>query len=83
VRHFGHQPIATPATAVQARHIGLGPSLVDEDQAPGINSPLILLPLRPPARHVRAILLGGVQAFFERQALGPNHFRKSAARLDT
>ncbi len=32
--------------------------------APGINPVLILLPLRPPARHVGAVLLGGVQAFF-------------------
>jgi hypothetical protein len=47
-----------------ARHIGLGPGLVDEDQASRINPTLIGLPLRPPARDVRAILLGGVQAFF-------------------
>jgi hypothetical protein len=64
VRDFGHQPIATAAAAMKTRHIGLRPGLVDEDQAPGINPPLILLPLCPPARHVGSILFGGVQAFF-------------------
>lgn len=64
VRHLGHQPVAASAAAVQAGHVGLGPGLVDEDQAPGINPSLILLPLRPPARDVGSILLGGVQTFF-------------------
>jgi hypothetical protein len=49
---------------VKARHVGLGPGLVDEDEAPRINPALILLPLNPPARYVGAILLDGVQAFF-------------------
>jgi hypothetical protein len=50
---------------MKMRHVGLRPGLVDEDQALGINPPLILPPLRPPARHVGAILLGGVQAFLK------------------
>ena len=64
VRHLGHQPRPPGAAAMKARHIGLRPGLVDEDQAPGINAALVFLPLCPPPRHVRAILLGGVQAFF-------------------
>ncbi len=64
VRDLGHQPIASSAAAMQARHVGLRPGLVDEDQTSGVNPALILLPLRPPARHVGAVLLGGVQAFF-------------------
>jgi hypothetical protein len=31
---LGHQPIAASAAAVTAGHVGLGPGLVDEDQAP-------------------------------------------------
>ena len=64
VRHLGDQPLAARRAAVGAGHVGLGPGLVDEDQAGGIKPPLILLPLRAPARHVRPILLAGVQAFF-------------------
>src|SRR6185369_7020939 len=64
VRDLGYQPITQPAAAMNARHVGFGPSLVDEDQTPRINPTLILLPLRATPRHVGAILLGGVQAFF-------------------
>jgi hypothetical protein len=49
---------------MKARHGGLGPGLVDEGQARRVNPALVLLPLRPPARYVRPILFGGVQAFF-------------------
>jgi hypothetical protein len=49
---------------VLAGHIGLGPGLVDEDQAVRIKTPLILLPLGAPAGDVGAVLLGGEQAFF-------------------
>jgi hypothetical protein len=54
--------------AVGARHVGLGPCLVDEDQTRRIKPPLILFPLRPPSGHVGTILLAGVQAFFETDA---------------
>ena len=64
VRHLGDQPGATSTTPVTARHVGLGPSLVDEDQALGVKPALMLLPPSPPARDVGAVLLAGVQAFF-------------------
>ena len=45
-------------------HVGLGPGLVDEDEALGIKPPLILLPLRPAPRDLRTTLLSGEQRFF-------------------
>jgi hypothetical protein len=47
-----------------ARHVGLGPGLVDEDQLVG---PQLRLPLAQGLAclcDVRTILLGGVQRFF-------------------
>jgi hypothetical protein len=46
------------------RHVGLGPGLVDEDEAARINATLILPPLRPPPGDLGPVLLGGEQAFF-------------------
>jgi hypothetical protein len=60
VRHLGDQPGAASAAPVTPGHIGLGPGLVDKDQARGIKPVLVSLP----SGHVGAILLGGVQAFF-------------------
>jgi hypothetical protein len=45
-------------------HVGLGPSLVDEDQAFGVKPVLVFLPPLAPAGDVGAILLAGVQALF-------------------
>jgi len=64
VRDFRDQSLAARRAPVGACHVGLGPGLVDEDEARGIKPALILLPLCPPPRDVRAILLAGVQAFF-------------------
>jgi hypothetical protein len=64
VRDLGAQPF-TPATATMgARHIGLGPGLVDEDEAPGIKPSLITLPACAPTRHVAPILFGRQHGFF-------------------
>ena len=52
-----------------ARHIGLGPGLINEDEAARIKLALIPLPLRSPLGDVGTILLAGVQAFFEADAL--------------
>ncbi len=63
-RYLGHQPATARRPAMAPRHVGLGPSLVDEDQPFGINPTLILPPLRPPPGNVGAVLFGGVQGFF-------------------
>jgi hypothetical protein len=45
-------------------HVGLGPSLVDEDQPFGVKPALIFLPSLAPTGDVGAILLAGAQALF-------------------
>src|SRR3974390_3073793 len=49
---------------VAAGHVGLGPSLVEEDQAARIKPALMGLPPDPAAGDVGAILLAGVHRFF-------------------
>jgi hypothetical protein len=46
---LGHQPFAARRTAVGARHIGLRPGLVDEDEARRVKPALVFLPLRAAA----------------------------------
>lgn len=64
VRHLGTQPLASPAATMGAHHVGLGPSLVDEDEATGVKPSLVALPARPAARDVAPILFAGQHAFF-------------------
>ena len=64
VRHLPNGVRATsfrPRGAQPRRHVGLGPGLVDEDEAPGIKPPLIPLPPFAPARDLRPQLLDGEQ----------------------
>ncbi len=64
VRRFGFEPLSPAAPSVGPRHVGLGPGLVDKDQASGIDLSLIALPALAPPRHVRPVLLAGQHAFF-------------------
>ena len=64
VRHLGLEPLAARRPAPERRHVGLGPGLVDEDQAGRIDPVLILRPLRPPSRDVGTIPLAGDQRLF-------------------
>jgi hypothetical protein len=61
---LGNQPGTAQCPAVSARHVGLGPGLVDKDQAGRVDSILILPPLSAPTGHVGTVLFAGVQAFF-------------------
>jgi hypothetical protein len=63
-RSMGHELCPARRPAPDRRHVRLGPSLVDEDEASGIKPPLILLPLRAATGDRRARLLLGEQAFF-------------------
>ena len=65
VRNLCDQPRAAQRTPVGSRHVGLGPGLVDEDQALSIDLVLMAPPALTTARNVQPILLAGVQAFFE------------------
>jgi hypothetical protein len=49
-------------------HIGLGPGLVDEHKARGIDAALVGSPARAMAAYVRAILFARNERFFERDA---------------
>jgi hypothetical protein len=64
VRHLGFEPQAPSRPAPQRRHVGLGPGLIEEDQAAGVDPALILNPLRSPSRDVRTILFASHQCFF-------------------
>jgi hypothetical protein len=64
VRHLGNQTAAAGTAPVPPGHVGLGPGLVDEDQASRVKPALMLLPPGAPSGDVGAILLAGVQAFF-------------------
>jgi len=61
---MGDQALAARGAAMGACHVGLGPGLIDEDQAGGIDARLMATPARAAARNVGPMLLGGVQAFF-------------------
>jgi hypothetical protein len=45
-------------------HVGLGPGLVDKDQAFGGKLALVFLPPLAPAGNVGAVLFAGMQALF-------------------
>ena len=58
------QPLAPGAAAMATGHVGLGPGLIQEDEAPRIQLALPALPPAAAAHDVRPILLGGHQTFF-------------------
>jgi hypothetical protein len=64
IRYLGMQPLALGRPAPERGHVGLGPRFVDEDEMPGIKTPLILAPLRAPSCDLGAELFGGKNAFF-------------------
>lgn len=64
VWHLGVEPLADRCPASQRCHVGLGPGLIDEDQAAGIRPTLELLPLLAPPGDLRPQLFGGKHAFF-------------------
>ena len=60
----GDQALASGAAAMSARHVGFGPSLVDEHKPPRIDRRLTRLPALTPPGDVRPVLFGGAKAFF-------------------
>jgi hypothetical protein len=65
VRDIRPEPRASCAPASYWRHVGLGPSLIDEDEPRRIDAGLAMTPARALARDIRAILLAGQHGFFE------------------
>ena len=64
VRDRSPQPQAARAPAIAARHVRGGPSLVDEDQAIGVESGLTTDEHTSGLGDIRAVLLGRVQGLF-------------------
>ena len=64
VRDFGDQARAASCPAAHPCHVGLGPRLVDEDEARGINPPLVLAPAGAVTGDVGAVLLARDSVFF-------------------
>jgi hypothetical protein len=64
LRHLRWEALTARPPATQRRHIGLGPGLVDEDEAGGIDPILVGLPLLASPRHVGTISLAGDQRLF-------------------
>jgi len=64
LRDTTDQALTARRPTVRARHIGLGPGLVDKDQALGINAFLIAPPPGALASDVWPLLLDGAQGFF-------------------
>jgi hypothetical protein len=58
------KPLAAWCPAVAARHVGLGPGLIDEDKAGRVDPVLIGAPLGAAAAYVRAVLLARDQRLF-------------------
>lgn len=63
MRHLGEKRLAPCAPSVLARHVGLYPRLVDEDQTRGIKLSLVGLPASAQPRYLQPILLLGQQRF--------------------
>ena len=64
MRNFGDKPLSSRRPSPQRRHIGLGPRLIDEDQALRRDPALTLNPAGAPLRHVETIALAGDDGFF-------------------
>ncbi len=64
MRDFCDERLSPLTPAAGARHVGLDPSLVDEDQTIRIKPVLMGLPSHPEPGHLRAVLLARHQCFF-------------------
>jgi len=64
VGNLRHEPFADRRPSPERLHVGLGPGLVDEDQALNVDLVLAALPLRSPPRHVGTVAFAGHDGFF-------------------
>ena len=64
MRDGSTQPSALGRAAVRAGQVGLGPGLVKEDEASGVEPALMGRPATPPAGDVRPVLLGCPERLF-------------------
>ena len=66
VRDLVDEALALRGPAVEAGHVGFGPSLVDEDETGGIDAALIGSPARPMPADVRPVLFARDERLFLR-----------------
>jgi hypothetical protein len=66
MRHTGPQSLPATASTVVAEHVRVGPGLINEHQAIGVEVELALEPGPAPAQDVGPVLLGGVERLFMR-----------------
>jgi hypothetical protein len=66
LRNSGLQPLAALAPAMPARHVRVGPDLVDEYDPLGIKLELTVEPVLALLHHVATVLLGGMRRLFAR-----------------
>jgi hypothetical protein len=64
MRHLGDEPASARRPAVKARHVGLGPGLVDEDETRRIDALLMASPAPAMALYVGTILLACDERLF-------------------
>ena len=64
VRNLVDEPLAARRPAVETGHVGLGPGLVDEDEARGIDTALVGFPARSMAAYVRTVLFARNERLF-------------------
>ena len=64
MRHLGVQPLTARATPMRARHVRLGPGLVNKNQTPWIDFILMAPPAGALGGNLRPVLLGGQHGFF-------------------
>ena len=64
VRNGADQALAARGAAIDARHVGLHPSLVDEDQPRSFELRLALAPSLPRRGNIGPLLLGGTERLF-------------------
>ena len=64
LRNLVDEALSLRRPAAKPCHVGLRPGLIDEDQTPGINAPLVGAPARAMAAYVRAILFTRDEGLF-------------------
>src|SRR5271165_63187 len=64
VRDLVDEPLSLPSPTAEAGHVGLGPCLVDEDEARRVDQTLIEPPALPVAADVRPVLLARHEGLF-------------------
>lgn len=65
-RHTHAKPLASRAATMGAGHVGLGPGLIDENQALGVQVDLPVEPGLALAQDVGAVVLAACAVFFLR-----------------